>query len=277
MQDEGSDAQQVKVNGWRQGSILDDALVRELTDAGKLPSYSGEGRWIVISHDCDVTNGSFANEPNVELLYAKVLSDDEVDGNRNWAKNTRLLQFTTITPSGPVIYGCDANQRMVVHREPFARHIPAVQTMEATVIGLIANWIAKRYRRAAFADNFNIRTTRAASKIRDKAKKKGKWISGIYLLVGDDELPTDEVYDVILIATMRASDYSNEQARESATELLGVIESAFASCSGVNLVACELRSESDLSIDDLLRLKRWDYDDLTMRHEGPDAFQGDDR
>jgi hypothetical protein len=46
MQDEGSDAQQVKVNGWRQGSILDDALVRELTDAGKLPRHSGEGRWI---------------------------------------------------------------------------------------------------------------------------------------------------------------------------------------------------------------------------------------
>jgi hypothetical protein len=40
MQDEGSDAQQVKANGWRQGSILDDALVRELTDAGKLPRHS---------------------------------------------------------------------------------------------------------------------------------------------------------------------------------------------------------------------------------------------
>lgn len=277
MQHEGSDAQQVKVNGWRQGSVLGNALVQEITGAGKLPSHSGEGKWIVISHDCDVTNGSFENEPNVELLYAKVLSDDEIDGNRNWAKNTRLLQFESNVPPGPVVYGCDANQRMVVHREPLSRHKPAPQAIEASLVGLIANWIAKRYRRAAFPDNFNIRTTRAASKIRDKAKKKGKWISGIYLLVSDDELPFNKIYDVILIATMRVTDYSDEHARKSATELLGVIESAFASCQGVNLVASELRSESDVSIDDLLRLKRWDYDDLTMRHEGPDAFQGDDR
>lgn len=277
MQKDGSDAQQVKANGWRQGSVISDALVQELTEAGKLPKGSGEGWWIVITHDCDVTNGSFENEPNVELIFARTLSADEVDGNRNWAKNTRLLQFESITPTGPVIFGCDANERKVVHRESLSQHTPATQTIDASLVGLIANWIAKRYRRAAFADNFNIRTARAASKIRDKAKKKGKWISGIYLLVSDDELPAGKIYDVILIATMRASDYSDEDARKTAMQLMGAIESAFAGCKGVNLKACELRSESDLSVDDLLRLKRWDYDDLTMRHEGPDAFQGDDR
>ncbi len=277
MQDDGSEARKVKVNGWRQGSVLGDALTAELTEADKLPIFPGKGQWIIVSHDCDVTNGSFENEPNVELIYARSLSDDEADGNQNWAKNTRLLQFESNTPTGPVVYGCDIHQRVVVNRDILANHKPSSVQIESETIGLIANWLAKRYRRAAFADSFNNRTARAARKIRDKAKKKGKWISGIYLLVSDEELPADAIYDVILIATMRLVDYSDPHTRNLAMEMLGAIEAAFAGCDGVHLKACELRSEADVSVDDLLRLKRWDYDDLTFRIGGSDDFPADNR
>ena len=60
-------------------------------------------------------------------------------------------------------------------------------------------------------------------------------------------------------------------------EMLGAIEAAFAGCDSVHLKACELRSEADVSVDDLLRLKRWDYDDLTFRIGGSDDFPADNR
>ncbi len=85
---------QVKRNGWRQGSILDLGLVDELTDRGLLPKQDTRGIWFMLSHDCDITNHSFDNEPNAEVIYGESIDNpNRKDGNKKWGKNSRLLQI----------------------------------------------------------------------------------------------------------------------------------------------------------------------------------------
>ena len=269
---QGLDAREIKENGWRQGSILSKHLVDTLVDKKVLVSPCN-GVWIVISHDCDVTNESLTLEPNVELLFARSLEPNEIDGNRMWGKNSRVIQFKSDSLlSIAVAFECDCQERVLIKREWLLGRKPPTYDLESEIKLLIANWLAKRYRRASFADSFNERTRGATNKIRRKAKKVAELITGIYLLVVDDELPPETDYDIIVIATMRNQDYENIDNQEAAVAFLGEIESRFSESDGINVVHAELRSEAELSLAEFLKLRRWDFDDLTVRHEGPEKL-----
>lgn len=279
MRKDSSDAQQVKENGWRQGSVIDPVTVpipapvpNGIEQAG-LPDMGDDGLWVVISHDCDVTNASFGHEPIVELIFAARLSEGDQDGNLQWAKNTRSIQFEI----GEAAYRSDIHQRVTVDRRLLSSLRPAEQTLSPETVRLLANWVSKRYRRAAFADEFNERVRKAASKIRDKGKKKGQWISGLYLLVSDDELPGEQPYQITLIGTAKQEVFDDPETRKLAMNFFNQIETVLAGCDGIEMIDAELRSEADVSIADLEHLKRWDYDDLTFRKGGTEAFPADDR
>lgn len=263
MTGDGSDASSIKQSGWRQGSILGEQLTGRLRTQNDLPEL-GSGFWFVISHDCDVCNESFEKEPLVELLFARKLPPEEVDGNKFWTKNTRVLQFE----QEGATYLCDIRWKCLVSRRCFLGETPSA-AIAADNSRLTSSWLAKRYLRSGFPDAFNERARRAVGKIREKAKSLGKWISAIYLVVQDDELPEGKSYKVTLIATMKTEHYEDPELRKEAEKLFGVIEASLSSSSGIDIVESELRSEADVSIDDLRFLKRWDYDDLTYRSDGP--------
>ena len=50
------------------------------------------------------------------------------------------------------------------------------------------------------------------------------------------------------------------------------IEAELDNCDGIDVVQSELRSESQVSLAELRLLKRWDFDDLTLRDDDPDAI-----
>jgi hypothetical protein len=259
------DVSSIKEDGWRQGSVLPVALVDDLTRDGLLPwARSPDDIVIVLSHDCDVTNASLAAEPTVEFLRLRVVSIR--NGNLDWGKNPRRYQFTDSRRSPPVLCETSVHDRAVVSRERLIGHTPdSDRTVDTETLRRLCRWVAARYVRAAFPDSFNDRVAPAVDELRPLLKSAGHLLTGIYLLVVDDELPEGEDYQLVLIATMLDEHYCDSSRRTSTQELLDRMEAIMGRCSGVDLSFTELRSEAGLSLHELRTLKRWDFDDLSLR------------
>lgn len=264
------DVHKIKDQGWRQGSVLPAALANELNDQKLLPwTVSPNEFLIVLSHDCDVTNASLTVEPTVELLRLRAVSAR--DGNLDWGKNPRRYQFVDSRTSPPMVYEASVHDRVLVPRHCLIGHKPdRARVVDPEILKRLCRWIAGRYTRAAFPNAFNDRVQPAVDELRSLFKSKGHLLTGVYLLVIDAELPEGDDYHVVLIATMLDEQHNDLPARVSGQELLNRIEAIMAGCSGVELEASELRSEADVSLDDLRRLKRWDFDDLSLREGSVD-------
>jgi hypothetical protein len=253
------EASRVKALGWRQGSILSRNLLKavlEKQELGELEADVG----VVVSHDCDVTNSSWEAEPNVELLVGRMVKDP--DKSLWWRKNPRRLQI----PHEGVFLEFRVRDRIVVEREYLVGEEPAGRVDEQQ-LREIRGWITARYLRAAFPDEFNLRSRSAVQTLRRYFKKVDDCglLNAIYILIADEELGPDRAYQIMLIGTMHEADYQVPESRERARTVLLEIESELGGCAGIDLIDAELRSEADLSVADLRSLKRWDFDDLTIR------------
>lgn len=255
----------IKKAGWRQGSALSAALAENLSRDRLLRwDSSPSDVLVVLSHDCDITNASLSAEPFVEILRLRPVS--KRNGNLVWGKNPRRYQFTDPRASPPVIYEASVHDRAVIPRDRLLGHDPDItKALENETRSRLCRWVAARYTRAAFADAFNHRIESAVEELRPLFKANGHLLSGIYLLVVDDELAEREDYRLAIIATMLEEQYADPDCRASGQELLDRIEAIIGACPGVDLGRTELRSETQLSVDDLRKLKRWDFDDLSLR------------
>ncbi len=277
MASDRSDATCIKARGWRQGSIFPSSLVSHLREHKILDEQNpGTELFIVVSHDCDVTNSSLEAEPYVDVIRARIISEEKVDGNLLFGKNPRKYQFT-----GRL--GEELNCELSIHeilrlpRGCLRDFDPdGDRQLDAEIRRGICDWIAKRYTRVAFPDAFNERVRPIVSQLRREFKKRGDLLSAIYLVAIDDELDAGNPYEIIVWATMVDEKYEIEEHRTAAQGLVDKIEEAFDSCDGIEVAEAELQSEADVSLSDLRKLKRWDFDDLTLRGEGHSALPPSD-
>ncbi len=77
---------------------------------------------------------------------------------------------------------------------------------------------------------------------------------------------------------MRVDDYMLPQRREKAQELLDKVEAPLGDCDGIEVLESRLKSEEEISLDDCRRskLKRRDFDDLTIRGQPVSDIPSDD-
>jgi len=267
MQDHDYDATQIKSSGWRQGSVLPPALVDQLRRQSYLRSLSGDCEvFVVVSHDCDVTNANLELEPEVELLGAAVLPETDKNGNYLWGKNPRTYQLEAGSPDNREIWQFSIHDRVRIPRRFLLGHGPdATRSLDQENVRRLALWLARRYYRAALPDAFVERTRVAVDRLRDQFKKKGDVLTAIYILVVDEELHDETPYEIVIWASMRAEDYENPNAQAEAQSLLDKVEAVLQELDGVDVKESELKSEAQISLDDLRGLKRWDFDDLTIR------------
>ncbi|HED12159.1 MAG TPA: hypothetical protein ENI62_00615 [Gammaproteobacteria bacterium] len=264
MHDEEVD--QIRQNGWRQGCILPKSLVEVLVANQSLQAIAENEFYIVISHDCDVTNRSFEIEPSVELLKSKVLLPKESDGHRAWGKNPRFHQLECNLPVGKCVCEFSIYDRTNIPRKYLATQSPDnARVLDHDGIRALALWLARRYVRSAFPDEFVERSRAATDGLRKKLKKLGDLLTAIYIVVVQEELPEDSPYEIILYGSMRVDDYALSDRREDAQQLLNDIETALADCDGIEVEESHLKPEDKISLDDRRKLVRWDFDDLTVR------------
>jgi len=247
---------------WRQGDVIPIETAEALTGKSLEPGTI----CIIATHDCEVSSPDLTRDPHVEILLAR---PTEEDGNYTHGKNPRRLHLSLSYKDDQTTVEISAVEIYRVDRANLAKAAPASDCyLGAENIRTLATWLGKRYYREAFPDAFNERVRQVQSKLPKATRSSGSLLSGIYIdLDTAEELAEESSYEIQLFATMTVPDYADPVRRSEAQAVFDRILSLFDDARGVDVVNDALLAEDLVSLDDLRRLRRWDWDYLTLREE----------
>lgn len=257
---------------WRQGHLLTAAAAESLglrhqTDAGQTLV-------VVATHDCDLAQEP-AVEPVVEVIVGRIIT--KLDGNSTHAKTPRRLHIA-FDGDLPCMAELEATSKVGINKDVLAGFMPRSETwLSPSNCSTFQFWLASRYRRSAFADEFERRLgeTKLAEKILKALKPRGSLISGIFFDVDDGvelkRVGPDDAYtlDIYILYPVEPDAYAAETA---ANEVAGVIKAAFAdklfkptrTWQHIELRSCEVVAESVLTYQQFRQLKRWRLDYISL-------------
>ena len=262
-----TDAGEIGRSGWRQGSVVRDDLAAKLRAESLLPPDIPEGAvFVVISHGCDLTNDSFEKEPQIELLVVRPATKQAL---RLQGRDPRCLQIPIEGAPDGSLLEARAHGRFFLDRQVLLGHSPhAEMRLGDQSRRRLADWLAKRYSRAAFPDEFNRRLQPAQEEIKKLFRQQGDPISELFLTLEDTELPEEETYGVLVWAVMREADYRRDPVRAEAQGSFDRLLALLNGCKGISADG-ELRSDADLTLHEIRAAKRWDaWDWLSPAEDG---------
>jgi hypothetical protein len=241
--------------------------MREVAESACPPRVAADSEiGIVLSHDCDLARGP-DKEPWVEIIIVQPITSP-AQGNQTSMKNPRVLDFHGRLDGAAITGRVLAADRIVVPKARLAGHSPAA-FLDTDPAGLLASWIARRYIREAFPNEFDKRWKSAKGAIRDHLRSTGTYLDAIYLRLDERELAPDEEYIVLARGSMLSEDYAEPTKRTLAQQALDGAMALLAQCDGIDVDEWVLLSEADMSLDDVRLLKRWDsLDDISFSEDG---------
>lgn len=260
---------------WRQGHLLSNDAIEAL---GLHYAARPEKTVVIVAtHDCDLAQ-SPESEPCIEVVVG-CLTDK--DGNCTHSKNARKLHIEFM--GDLAFWGeFEATSKFSIDKMVLNQFAPRTDAHLSTENHAIFQmWLASRYRRSAFPDEFERRLTREA-KLADKIAKAvrphGELITGIFFDVDEGEEVTrdgpDDPY-TLDITILHAADHDFEVAEKAAQAVALAIESAFAEklfnptnkWQNIELRSCEPLSESVLTYQMFKQLKRWRLEHISLAAE----------
>ena len=256
------DSGEIAKRGWRQGAILGGALAKLAT--GYAPSTVDVNRadWLVLtSHDCDIVNPDIAKEPVVEVLRMSVAAAEKLDRRQSWGRNPRALQLELGASETPIILSCGVHDRWTIPRTLLMRETPA-QCLPDKERRLVAEWLAKRYIRAAFPTAFDLRWRSKQKEWQQLLRKHSEWMQGVYLRLSTlDELSADAPYKCELILAVphlkrRAADWASKRAEIE--EEVGAFWNQFET--GIECAGVEILGTDEITLSDIEPYQRFDAD-----------------
>jgi hypothetical protein len=167
----------VRDTPWRQGHVLSNEAVEALRLSA---SEASECLALVISHDCDLA-ASPEPEPLVEIIVGRRIAAE--DGNHTYAKNARRLHVTFQQGEKTVVGELLATSKATVSKSELAAFEPRSDlSLTAQAKSILQRWLAARYRRSAFADEFVKRLDDAGlgDRLARIVKPSGSHIRGIF-------------------------------------------------------------------------------------------------
>lgn len=207
---------------WRQGHLLGKDAIADISLLH--PTGLDDTVVIVASHDCDLTQNPQL-EPVVEVIIGQVVA--RPDGNFTHAKNPRKLHLEVTGACG---FWGEFVAKDKVHADKLALNRfgprPDVK-LTAESHAIFQMWLASRYRRSAFSDQFERRLTCKEHKLDERitraVKPHGDLIAGVFFDVDDGEEicrqgPNDTyVLDIIIL-------HICQLGRRSTATCLGCLE-----------------------------------------------------
>lgn len=267
---------------WRQGHLL----TPETTNALGIqhPESPEKTAVVVISHDCDLAQ-TCANEPSVEVLVGRFI--EELHGNYMHSKNLRKLHLpytrgeqqcvVELLATGKLVLPKAGEVGLVSHQpEPKFQLGPNEQA-------ILQSWLAARYRRAAFPDEFDRRLNDETG-LRDRLVKilklHGLHIPAIFFDVDEGEEAKrngpDDVY-TLTIYLLYTTHTDPELAESEAKKAKDAIEAAFKKeCRDENgkwrwieLRDCDVMADTAMTYHQSVVLKKWQADHVSLRGDPP--------
>jgi len=266
--------------GWRQGHILPEEAAAALELA-----TGADALVMVVSHDCDLANANLADEPSVEVIAGRRLPSS--DPNLANLKSARTLHLTITCEGRTQCIELTATGKQLVPKSALAawRPDPRYHLDEGNFFTL-RRWLAARYDRAAFPDQFERRMfheTDLAERINKVAKKEdvNRVVSGIYFEVSPrEELDPAVPYDltVVLVYTPGMDPLKNGDIAEEAGKAIDahfrkrcLPDEASGTWKHIRLKEVIAYSEEGISVARMKRLQRWHLDHLSMRSPAESA------
>lgn len=259
---------------WRQGNLLGSDAIDAL-GLNKFATAVAYPLVIVASHDCDLAQDP-EGEPAIEVLIGRLVTDK--DGNCTHAKSARKLHVEFA--GAEAFWGeFEATAKVSIDKWALNGFKPrADATLSQENQATFQMWLASRYRRSAFPDEFErrlIRETKLHEKIAKAVKPHGDLIAGIFFDVDDGiEVKRDGPDDpyTLDITILHAADPDFDAAEKAADAAAKAIEKAFKeklfaptkTWQNIELRACEPISESVLTYQMFKQLKRWRLDHISL-------------
>lgn len=264
-------------NRWRQGLVIPTDVITVL---GLTPAKTtAPAIAVVVSHDCDITQ-AVEIEPHVEVIIGHIIANS--DGNCTHAKNPRRLHLPCTGGSQEIIIELNATAKRAIAKighDGLEAHQPAPDMrFTAAERNILQRWLAARYRRAAFPEEFDRRLDRetglwnASLKI---LKPTAHHISTVFVDVDAgaqiERQGTDDCYS---LAIYLLYDTSNDPAAAEAAAVQAAqqIDAAFTrKCRAdghwrwFELVECTPIADTSLTYAQSQTLMKWNLDYLSLR------------
>jgi hypothetical protein len=259
---------------WRQGHALTADAVVSLRLAPDPDSTSHVA--IIISHDCDLVQSPDV-EPIVEVIVGRRV--DGPQGNFTHGKNPRRLHLSA-TEAGSVIWiELTATARQSVSKPDLCGHAPsATLLIDSAGLNMLQYWLAARYRRSAFPDEFDrhLDETGVAARLKKILAPLGNHILAVFFDVDEGMELDHEDGDpfTLSIDLLYNTAFDPDAAEDSAHEAAEAIKTAFhdrcfdpktGRWRGIELLGCSAISDEALTYAMSLKLKRWNADYISLR------------
>ena len=265
------DSDAVAKLGWRQGAILGSRLAELAREHAPETLPWGDGdRLIVTSHDCDVVNFSLDKEPVIEVLHATALQAKKVEKPQSSGRNPRTIQLAVGDSEDPVVLSCSVHERWFVPRDLLLQEAPA-QHLPDKERRLIAEWMAKRYIRAAFPTAFDLRWRSKLKDWQKLLKAQSDWIQGVYLRLSTlDELPEETPYNCHLLVAVPHQMRSGALWPKKRDELERVIATFWDQFKpGIECAGVEPLGTDEITLADIEPYQRFDADWVSFDDDTP--------
>jgi len=257
--------------GWRQGAILGTKLAALAFKHAPEAVVSTDAELLILtSHDCDISNFSIDKEPVVEVLRARIAQDKKVDKQQSWGRNPRTLQLVVGLSADSKVLLFTVHDRWSIPRQVLLQEAPA-ECLPDKERRLIAEWLAKRYIRAAFPAAFDLRWRTKLKDWQKLLKKHSEWIQGVYLRLSTlDELPEATTYKCHLILAVPhpkrdASGWSKK--RDELEQDVQAFWNQFKP--GIENVGVEVQGTDEITLADIEPYQRFDADWVSFEDDTP--------
>ncbi len=256
------DAEQIAKHGWRQGAVLGQILAEAAQKCAPETIAHASDDWLIVtSHDCDIVNFSLGKEPVVEVLRGAVLDCKAAAGPHKLGRNPRILQLSIKTDASPLVLECKIHERWNIPRELLMQESPTA-LLPGAACRLIAEWLAKRYIRAAFPSTFDVRWRSNLKAWTKLLARYSQWIQGVYLRLNTmNELEVDEPYRchmMVAVPEKMMTDPNWAAARDEIDREVSTFWSQFKP--GIHFDGCEVLGTDEITLADLELYQRFDAD-----------------
>lgn len=261
---------------WRQGHVLTPEGASALglvSDRGPENTYV-----VVVSHDCDIAC-SDEREPFVEVIVGFRI--DRLGGDTH-AKTARRLHLAFRSGGAEVPVELNVVAKVSCPKGAVLQFSPSADmALSPESLVTLQYWLASRYHRAAFADEFEnrlkARPGRLDRKIATALDDAGKHILAVFFDVDEgQEVKRDGPNDVYMLRVTILYDSSEDEpaAYKAAQAAAATIEDAFEQAffadgrwRNIQLLSCEPISDSVMTVAQSRVLKRWRLDHMSLEEE----------
>ncbi len=279
--------------GWRRHTFIStenqlDNLLAALPDKLHDLLHVKDIKIIIATYDCAVVNGSFDDEPWLQLLIAIPTGFNKQHSS---GRSARRLHFYIRSDKDEIAYEVNARSICQIDREL----LKSLDRDDSVGISLeysydLRNWLAERYRQDTWPDAFNRAVEPAEKRLKKFWKRYQEYITGLYIKLNTyDEIEEGKYKEAKIICIesekersfivhLREKDNSliGKGISEVKNKVVNEVKVAFGETvefeedtTNMSGYAIEILDEGSVTVDQLRKFPRYSPYSLSLYDDAP--------